>query len=260
MANFKIATWNVNSLRVRLPHVLAWLAENQPDVLALQEIKVPDEDFPHEALQEVGYHAVCSGQKTYNGVAVLTREKAADLVTSFPSDEDPQRRVLGATIKNIRVLNLYVPNGESTQSSKYQYKLDWLKKLDLFLESELKQHSHLIVLGDFNIAPESIDVHDPLQWEGSVLCSPPERASFQGLLNRGLKDCFRLHSPQEKLFSWWDYRLNAFKRNLGLRIDHILASNALSTLCGKCYIDKTTRGWERPSDHAPVVAEFSLSQ
>ena len=258
MANFKIATWNVNSLRVRLPHVLMWLKQHQPDVLALQEIKVVDEEFPHAVFQEIGYQAVASGQKTYNGVAVLTRDKASDLVTGFPTYEDPQRRVLAVTINGVRVLNLYVPNGESITSTKYQYKLDWLAKLNGFMQTEIQRYPHFVMLGDFNIAPEEIDVHDPAQWEGSVLFSKPERDAFKTMLKAGMRDCFRLHSPAEKMFSWWDYRLNAFKRDLGLRIDHILASDALANKCNKCHIDKATRALERPSDHAPVIAEFDL--
>lgn len=259
MANFKIATWNVNSLRVRLPHVLTWLADIKPDVLALQETKLPDADFPFTEIEQAGYTAFSFGQKTYNGVAILSRKKIADVITDIPDLADPQRRILGASIGDIRILNLYVPNGESVTSEKYQYKLGWLKQLDIFLQRELKQHPKMIVLGDFNIAPEEIDVHDPKFWDGQVLFSGPERKAFREMLQLGFRDCFRLHAPSEKSFTWWDYRLGAFRRNMGLRIDHILASTALSARCVKCTIDKTPRGWERPSDHAPVVAEFAIS-
>lgn len=259
MPSFKIATWNVNSLRVRLPHVLAWLEEHKPDVLALQEIKMPDDDFPLDVIREAGYHAVVSGQRTYNGVALLSREPMTEIVREFPVLEDPQRRVLGAAIGDIHILDLYVPNGESVGSEKYQYKLRWLEHLDEYLIDALKQFPKTIILGDFNIAPADIDVHDPASWEGKVLCSEPERQAFQKLLDAGLVDCFRQLSPsEEKAYSWWDYRMYAFKRNMGLRIDHILASTALSSACVKCYIDKGPRGLERPSDHAPVVAEFDL--
>lgn len=258
MKNIKIATWNVNSLRVRLPHVLTWLAEVNPDILALQEIKMTDDDFPFEDIQKAGYHVVASGQKTYNGVAILSKAPASNLIKDIPGLDDPQRRVLFAEIGNLCVLDIYVPNGESVGSEKYQYKLNWLHKLDLFLKQDLKRHQHLVVLGDFNIAPEDIDVHDPKEWEGSVLCSQRERQAFKEMLALGFEDCFRNIHPEEKAFSWWDYRMNAFKRNRGLRIDHILASHSLAAACVDCYIDKTPRGWERPSDHAPVVAIFSM--
>lgn len=254
--SFKIATWNVNSLRVRLPHVLDWLAVVKPDVLALQETKIPDADFSVEEIQQAGYQVVFSGQRTYNGMAIISREVAKDIITDLPGMDDPQRRVLAATIGQYRIINLYVPNGESVGSEKYQYKLAWLIKLNAFLQEELKKHPKIIVLGDFNIAPEGRDVHDPLQWVGKVLCSEPERAALQGIIQLGFSDCFRLIEQPEKSFSWWDYRMNAFKRNLGLRIDHILASKALALKCRNCSIDKVPRGLERPSDHTPVIAEF----
>lgn len=259
MTSFKIASWNINSLRVRLPHVLTWLKDVQPDVLALQELKLPDEDFPGAAIQEAGYTAVFSGQKTYNGVAILSRKKLDNIVTAIPELDDTQRRVLAATIDDIRVVNLYVPNGESVLSTKYQYKLNWLNKLDLFLKQELERHPKVVVLGDFNIAPQEIDVHDTRLWEGQVLFSQPERKAFQDMLNIGFHDCFRELHPEAKIYSWWDYRMNAYKRDRGLRIDHILASKALIPHCLHCYIDKLPRAWERPSDHAPVVAEFNLA-
>ena len=254
----KIATWNVNSLNVRLPHVLAWLRVEQPDILALQETKLSDRDFPMLDVANAGYHAVFSGQKTYNGVAVLSRSPAADLIADLPGLDDPQRRVLGATVGGVRVLNLYVPNGQAVGSEKYAYKLAWLKQLAFWTEQELARHPRLVMLGDFNIAPEDRDVHDPDAWAGQVLCSEPERAAFRQLLQLGLRDTFRLFPQDAKSFSWWDYRAAAFRRNLGLRIDHILASPTLAATCAACRVDKTPRKLERPSDHAPVVAEFAL--
>lgn len=253
---FKIATWNVNSLKVRLPQVLQWLEAIKPDVLALQETKLPDTDFPLAAIHQAGYQVVYNGQRTYNGVAILSRKIASDILTDMPGLEDPQRRLLGVTLGDLRLLNLYVPNGESVTSKKYLYKLDWLDKLQQLLMRELKTYSKLIVLGDFNIAPDNQDVYDPEAWAGQILFSDKERAAFVELGKLGLVDCFRLHPQPEKSFSWWDYRMNAFKRNRGLRIDHIMASLQLSTHCQRCYIDKSPRSAERPSDHAPVVAEF----
>lgn len=253
----KIATWNVNSLRVRLPHLLEWLQTHQPDIVAIQETKLPDEVFPLAEINQAGYNVVFSGQRTYNGVAILSREQASDIVVDIPTLEDPQRRVLGVTVHGIRLFNLYVPNGQSVGSEKYEYKLNWLKHLTAFLADELTRHPKMILLGDFNIAPHDIDVHDPKAWQDQVLCSEPERAAFQALLKIGFQDCFRYLTPDEQAFSWWDYRLNAFKRNLGLRIDHILASTTLIPECQRCYIDKTPRTWDRPSDHTPVILELT---
>lgn len=252
----KISTWNVNSLGVRLPQVIAWLAAEQPDILALQETKLVDDKFPRAEIETAGYHAVCSGQRTYNGVAILSRAPAADIVTDLPGLDDPQRRVLAATYSDVRVVNLYVPNGESVGSDKYRYKLDWLAKLIDWLQAELRAHPRLVVLGDFNIAPEPRDVHDPKLWEGSVLFSEPERAAFRRMLDIGLCDAFRLFEQADASFSWWDYRMQAFRRNRGLRIDHILASDTLCRACVTCRIDKGPRAHERPSDHAPVLADF----
>ncbi|MBV8803023.1 MAG: exodeoxyribonuclease III [Gammaproteobacteria bacterium] len=253
---FTIATWNVNSLRVRLPHVIEWLNSNDIDVLAIQETKVPDADFPISAINQAGYQVVFSGQKTYNGVAILSRTPILETTTDILDFADPQRRVLAVTINNLRVINLYVPNGQTPLSDKYHYKLEWLKKTQTFIADQLKIYEHVIVLGDFNIAPEDRDVHDPISWEGSVLVSPAERAALQEITALGLKDCFRLHPQPEKSFSWWDYRMNAFKRNMGLRIDHILASHSLSSYCESCSIDKTPKTWQRSSDHTPVIAKF----
>ncbi len=253
----KISTWNVNSLRVRLEQVCDWLARERPDVLALQETKLRDEDFPVDAFAALGYRAAFSGQPTYNGVALLARAEPEDVATEIDGFEDPQRRVLAATFGKVRVINLYVPNGQSVGSDKYQYKLDWLDALHEHLGDVLQRHAHCVILGDFNIAPEDRDVHDPAAWEGKVLCSEAERAALRRLMELGLSDTFRLFDQAEKTFSWWDYRAAGFRRNLGLRIDLILATEALSRHCAACRIDKEPRGLERPSDHAPVVAEFS---
>lgn len=256
---FKIATWNINSLKVRLPQVLDWLAQSQPNLLALQETKLIDADFPALDIANAGYQSVFAGQKTYNGVAILSQLPPNDIVTDLPGMNDPQRRVLGATIGNLRVLNLYIPNGQSVGSDKYIYKLAWLENLLSWLETELANHPRLVLLGDFNIAPEDRDVHDPVAWAGHVLCSAPERAAFQRLLGLGLRDAFHLFPQEAHSFSWWDYRAAAFRRNLGLRIDHILASPALAADCIACWVDKAPRRLERPSDHAPVIAEFNTS-
>ncbi len=255
---FKIATWNVNSLKVRLPHVLQWLESEKPDVLALQETKTIDDNFPVQAIEEAGYCASFIGQKTYNGVATLSKKPQETLATGIPDLADEQRRVLATNTNDITVLNLYVPNGSEVGSEKYKYKLGWFEKLHPFVNELLDSNDRLIILGDFNIAPEDIDVHDPQEWKGNVLVSEPERAEFNKLLAHGLTDCFRLFEQEEKSFSWWDYRAAAFRRNRGLRIDHILASEKLSQACQRCYIDKSPRKLERPSDHTPVVAEFRL--
>jgi exodeoxyribonuclease-3 len=252
----KIATWNVNSLRVRLPQVLDWLKNTTPDIVALQETKMTDAQFPLEEIRAAGYHALYSGQKTYNGVALLSRTAGHEIVTELSQLDDPQRRILGATYETLRVLNVYVPNGAAVGTDKYQYKLNWLKHLQNDVRQSLKHYSHFIVLGDFNIAPEDKDVHDPAAWEGNILVSPPERAALQDLLNLGLHDTFRLFEQPPANFSWWDYRGGAFRRNHGVRIDLILASTALSASCTTCAIDTTPRRLERPSDHAPVVATF----
>jgi len=254
----KIATWNVNSLKVRLPHVLEWLGSAEPDVLVLQEIKQLTEAFPAEEIAEAGYHGIASGQKTYNGVAVLSRNESSDHVTDFPGFEDPQRRILAATVDGVRVVNLYVPNGSSVGSEKYEYKLGWLAALRGYLAQELKAHDRLVVLGDFNIAPDDRDVYDPVKWGDDVLCSPLEREALGELLELGLSDVYRQFEQPENTFSWWDYRAAGFRRNAGLRIDLILASKALAEVCEASYIDREPRTWERPSDHAPVIAEFAV--
>lgn len=253
----KIATWNVNSLRVRLPHVLDWLAENRPDVLALQETKLTDELFPVDALREAGYVSAYSGQKTYNGVAVLSREPGEDPVTDVAGLDDPARRILALTVGGVRVINLYVVNGQEVGSDKYAHKLEWLARVTEHVRAEHERHDEVVVLGDFNIAPEDRDVHDPQAWHEKILCSTPERDALAALLATGLTDTFRLFEQDEATFSWWDYRAAGFRRNLGLRIDLVLASASLASRCTATRVDRTPRKLERPSDHAPVVAEFA---
>ncbi len=254
----KLAAWNVNSLKVRLPHLLEWLARERPDAVCLQETKVEDANFPLDAIGQAGYRAVFSGQKTYNGVAILARDAPQAVVAGIPGYADGQKRVLSANVGDLRLVCVYVPNGQSLESDKFRYKLDWLAAFEPWMDAELKKHPRLAVLGDFNIAPEDRDVHDPKAWEGQVLVSAPERDAFQRLLGHGLKDSFRLFEQPEKSFSWWDYRMNAFKRGLGLRIDHILLSPELAPRCCSSSIHVDLRKLERPSDHAPVVAEIDL--
>ena len=254
----KIATWNVNSMNVRLPHVVEWLQAHDPDVLVLQEIKQVTEKFPADDLLAIGYQSIASGQKTYNGVAVVAKMPCTDAVTDFPDFDDPQRRVLACTAGGVRIIDLYVPNGSEVGSEKYAYKLEWLASLKRFLEAELKQHENLVVLGDFNIAPADEDVYDAEKWGDAILCSPLERQALRELLDLGLDDVFRKFEHPEKTFSWWDYRAAGFRRNAGLRIDLILTSQAMTELCKASYVDKEPRAWERPSDHAPVVAEFDI--
>jgi exodeoxyribonuclease-3 len=252
----RLATWNVNSLKVRLPHVLEWLAANQPDVLCLQETKQEDKDFPADALKAAGYQSIFAGQKTYNGVAILSKAPGSNVQIGIPGFDDVQQRVLAATVEGVRVVCVYVPNGQSLDSDKYQYKLRWLQALTDWLRTELARYPELTLLGDYNIAPEDRDVHDPKAWEGQVLVSPAERAALAGLTGLGLKDAFRLFDQAESSFSWWDYRMAAFRRNMGLRIDHILLSAPLARQCTSCWIDKAPRKLERPSDHTPVVVEI----
>lgn len=254
----KIATWNVNSMNVRQGHVIEWLQSQEPDVLVLQEIKQPTEKFPGDALRDIGYHSIASGQKTYNGVAVISRIEPTRPVTDIPGLDDPQRRVLAATTGDVRVIDLYVPNGSEVGSDKYQYKLGWLASLKDFLQAEMREHENVVVLGDFNIAPADEDVHDPEKWGEAILCSPLERQALSALLELGLTDVFRKFDQPEKTFSWWDYRAAGFRRNAGLRIDLILSSASMTARCTASYVDKEPRRWERPSDHAPVVAEFAF--
>lgn len=254
---WKIATWNVNSLRVRLPQLSSWLEAAQPDVVALQETKTTDAEFPREQIEALGYHVAFAGQRTYNGVAILSREPLQLLATEIPGFADEQRRVLAVKIADTTVVDLYVPNGQALDSEKFAYKLAWLTALETWIRELLARESAVIVLGDFNIAPDDRDVHDPAAWEGSVHVSPEERAALQRLLDAGLSDVFRLFPQAEQVFSWWDYRAAAFRRNHGLRIDLILASRDLVARCLHCHIDREPRTAERPSDHTPVVAAFS---
>ena len=243
---FKIATWNVNSLKVRLPHVLQWLETETPDVLALQETKSTDDNFPLDAIQDAGYQVSFIGQKTYNGVATICKSSIDTIATCLPDYDDVQRRVLAINTAGVTVLNLYVPNGSEVDSEKYKYKLEWFSKLHPFVEHLKNNNDKLIILGDFNIAPEDQDVHDPEEWQDGILVSKPERAEFKKLIASGFSDCFRLFDQAEKSFSWWDYRAAAFRRNRGLRIDHILATDCLRKVCHDCYIDKAPRKLERP--------------
>jgi exodeoxyribonuclease-3 len=250
----KIATWNVNSLKVRLPHVLDWLAATGADVLCLQETKMEDKVFPYAELEAAGYHAAHNGQKTYNGVAILARGVLEDVRCDIPDFADEQKRVLAATVNGVRVVCAYMPNGQAVGSDKYDYKLRWLAALTAYLRDELRRFPQLALLGDYNIAPEDRDVHDPAAWKDQILCSEPERAAFRALQELGLADAFRLFEQPEKLYSWWDYRQMGFRLNRGLRIDHILLSPPLLAGCQSCVIDKAPRKLERPSDHAPVMA------
>lgn len=253
----KLATWNVNSLNVRLPHVLDWLHTHQPDVLCLQETKQEDAKFPYAELRQAGYEAVHIGQKTYNGVAILSRQPLSNVQHNLPNFDDDQQRVIAGNINDIRIVCVYIPNGQAVDSEKYQYKLRWLDALQQWLKTELQAYPKLVLLGDYNIAPEDQDCHDPAAWLGQVLVSPLEREAFQKMTALGLHDSFRLFDQPEKSFSWWDYRMMGFRRNFGMRIDHILVSHALRPLCKAAYIDKSPRRLERPSDHAPVVLELS---
>jgi len=274
--SIRIAAWNVNSLKVRLPHVLRWLQDQEKkqqaiDALCLQELKLTDDKYPHQELEAAGYLSIAAGQKTYNGVAIIVRKAAlaaiaSDTATTFlkpirniPGNNDEQQRILAATIpfagtKPIRLVSAYFPNGQSPDSDKFVYKLDWLNKLQTWLAQELEQNDRFALLGDYNIAPEDQDVHDPKAWEGQNLVSPPERNAFQELINLGLHDSFRMFEQAPKTYSWWDYRMMGFRRNAGMRIDHILLSDALKEKCSASTVDKEPRTWEQPSDHAPVVA------
>lgn len=256
----KLATWNVNSLKVRLPHLLQWLGENPVDVLCLQETKLTDDKFPVAEINAAGYQVAFSGQKTYNGVAILSKLPISDVVKNNPRFEDAQQRILAATIDGVRVICAYVPNGQAVDSDKYVYKLAWLASLREWLAEEMREHEQLAILGDYNIAPDDRDVHDPAEWEGKVHCSDKERAALVALTDLGLVDSFRMFEQAEKTYSWWDYRQLAFRRNRGLRIDHILLSAKLVGRCTACTIDRVPRKWEQPSDHAPVVATLDRGQ
>jgi exodeoxyribonuclease-3 len=257
LAPFKLATWNVNSLNVRLPHVLDWLKENPIDVLCLQETKQEDSKFPYAELKEAGYNAIHSGQKTYNGVAILSRHDMTDVTHGIAGFDDEQRRVISATINGMRVICVYIVNGQAVGSEKYEYKMRWLGALIYWLAEQLEKYPNLVLLGDYNIAPEDRDCHDPAAWIGQILVSPLEREMFEKITQLGLHDSFRLFEQPEKSFSWWDYRMMGFRRNFGMRIDHILVSDSLKSQCESCIIDKAPRKLERPSDHTPVILTLS---
>lgn len=256
----KLVTWNVNSLNVRLPRLLAWLAAHRPDVVCLQETKLEDARFPHAELREAGYVAHAFGQKTYNGVALLVRDglEAAEVATGLAGFADEQKRVIAATVAGVRVICAYVPNGQEVGSDKYAYKLAWCDAATAMLRDALATHAQLAFCGDMNIAPEPRDVHDPMAWEGQVLFSEPERAKFREWIALGLADSFRLFDQPPSTFSWWDYRMLAFPKNRGLRIDHVLLSAALARRCTAARIDRNERKGEKPSDHAPVIAELAV--
>lgn len=254
----RIATWNVNSIKVRLPHVLAWLEKEPVDVLALQEIKLTGDRFPADAFAEAGYRSVCNGQPTYHGVAILSRGEPAAVVPDLPGYQDEEKRVLAATVNGVRVIDVYCPNGGDLDSPKYPYKLEWFAALRDYVAAELERHERLVVLGDFNVAPRSEDTHDPVKWKDRILCSEPERAALREVIDTGLTDTWRLFPDREgrHRFTWWDYRDGGWARNAGLRLDHILASKALAESCRDCKAFVGERGRKRPSDHVPVVAEF----
>ena len=253
----KLATWNVNSLAVRLPQLLDWLAANPVQAMVLQETKLIDAKFPHAELAAAGYRALWFGQKTYNGVALLSREEASDPVRNIPGFDDEQARVIAATVSGVRIIGAYFPNGQAPDSDKFAYKMRWLTALQAWVRDELERHPALVLMGDYNIAPEDRDVYDPVAWFGQIHCTPEERAHFQQLLGLGLVDAFRLFEQPPKSWSWWDYRNLAFRKNQGLRIDHILVSEALRGRVTACSIDKLPRKNERPSDHAPVVLSLA---
>jgi exodeoxyribonuclease III len=252
----KIVSWNVNSLNVRLPHLTEWLGSAAPDIIALQETKMENSKFPTDAVAALGYKSAMSGQKTYNGVAILARDELRDVVTDIPGLDDPQRRILAVTVGGLRIVNLYVVNGQAVGSEKYAYKLDWLAKVRAFLAEEMRRFPQMIVLGDFNIAPDDRDVYDPAAWHEQILCSTPERDALKAIQDLGLHDSFRLFNDDAGHYSWWDYRQAGFRRNLGLRIDLILASDTLRARLRGASIDRVPRTWERPSDHTPVVLEL----
>lgn len=254
----KIATWNINSVAVRLPHVLDWVKTNRPDVLCLQEIKCTEERFPTQAFVDLGYQVELFGQPTYNGVATLSLSEISQVQKGFLTDApDAQRRLLAVTTGNIKVVNVYIPNGSEVGADKYYYKLDWLAKLKDYFDQHHSPQDPLVICGDFNIAPEDRDIHDPILWFGKILCSPAEREALSKIAAWGLVDLFRQHHQEPGLFSWWDYRGGGFRRNHGLRIDHIWATASLAERCTACWIDTAPRALERPSDHTPVVAEFA---
>jgi len=253
----KIATWNVNSIIARLPHVIRWLEASQPDVLCMQETKCTDDKFPFEEFSRIGYCPSVFGQASYNGVAIIAKRSCADVRRGYYEDQEgAHARLLAATIDEVRVVNVYIPNGQSVGSEKFEFKLDWMRRLREFFDKHYLQGSSVILCGDFNVAPEDRDVHNPKLWQERIMCSAAERLALGAVKQWGFTDCFRLHHEEEGKFSWWDYRAGAFRRNMGLRIDHIWASEPLAKQSANAWIDIEPRTWERPSDHAPVIAEF----
>ena len=253
----KLATWNVNSITARLPVVTKWLEGERPDVLCLQELKCVDEKFPAEAFAELGYQSAVYGQRTYNGVAIVSREECTDVRRGFPDDEEgAHARLIAGTVGGVRVVNVYVPNGQFVGSDKYRFKLEWMRRLRQFFDEHYDASERVLLCGDFNVAPEERDVHDPAAWEGHVLFSRRERAALEHVREWGFEDAFRLHTEDGGHYSWWDYRQGAFRRDAGLRIDHVWVSGPLARRSKETWIDKEPRSWERPSDHTPVVATF----
>ncbi len=251
----KIVSWNVNSLNVRLPHVLDYLSKHQPDVLALQETKQTDDKFPKDDLEAAGYHVAFQGQKTYNGVAIISKHPLEDVSFDMPNLDDPQKRVIAATIQGVRIIDIYLPNGQEVGSEKYAYKMKWITALKAYVQDELKTCDKLVLLGDYNIAPADIDIHDPDRWRGKIMCSDEERAHFQDLLSMGLHDSLRELHPDEPMFSWWDYRANAFRRRWGIRIDHLLVTPNIQVLDGGVHAEERAKA--QPSDHAPVWIDIA---
>jgi len=253
----KLATWNVNSILARLPHLQKWLQSEQPDIVCLQETKCIDEKFPFAELEELGYCASVLGQRSYNGVAILSREECSDVQRGYAdAEEGAHARLLAARVKGIIVVNVYIPNGQSVGSEKFDFKLDWMRRLREFLAARFEPNLPLALCGDFNVAPEDRDVHDPRLWQGRIMCSQPERDALQRIKDWGFTDAFRLHHEEGGFYSWWDYRAGAFRRNMGLRIDHVWISKPLVGRSSAARIDVSTRKWEKPSDHAPLIAEF----
>ncbi len=255
--DMKIATWNVNSIIARLPHVIRWLEAVQPNVLCVQETKCTDDKFPFGKFSRIGYCPSVFGQQSYNGVAIIARQECADVQRGYYQDQEgAHARLLAATIDGVRIVNVYIPNGQAVGSEKFEFKLDWMKRLRDFLDNHYRADSPVVLCGDFNVAPEDRDVHNPRLWQERIMCSEAERSALNEIKQWGFTDCFRLHHEEEGKFSWWDYRAGAFRRNMGLRIDHIWSSEPLVTRSRNTWIDIEPRTWERPSDHAPVVAEF----
>lgn len=253
----KIATWNVNSINVRMPQLSAWLKTAAPDVVCVQETKCVDESFPYQELFELGYYSAFYGQRSYNGVAILSKDEPEDVVKGFPDDdEESQKRLIAATVTGVRIVSAYIPNGQSLGSDKFQFKLDWIQRLRRFFDETRKTTDEVVLCGDFNVAPDPADVWNPPAWEGHIHFSKPERAAIHFVKQWGFVDVFRKLNGDIKAFSWWDYRAGAFQKNHGLRIDHIWASPVLAERCIDCHIDTDPRKLEKPSDHAPVIAEF----